>query len=64
MKLRGWKRSAISMLAEFGEKDKAAAQRKIEAFKPHWDLVRKAALGTQVDQMFSSDQKSGPRSPS
>jgi hypothetical protein len=52
------------LLEEFGEPDKAAAKFKIEAFKPHWDLVRKAALGTQVDQMFSSDQKSGPRSPS
>ena len=52
------------LLEEFGEPDKAAAKFKIEAFKPHWDLVRKAALGTQVDRMFSSDQKSGPRSPS
>ncbi len=51
------------LLEEFGEPDKAAAKFKIEAFKPHWDLVRKAALGTQVDRMFSSDQKSGPRSP-
>ena len=50
------------LLAEFGEPDKAAAKFKIEAFKPHWDLVRKAALGTQVDQMFSSGQKSGPHS--
>jgi hypothetical protein len=46
------------LLGEFGEPDKAAAKFKIEAFKPHWDLVRKAALGTQVDRMFSSDQKS------
>jgi hypothetical protein len=46
------------LLEEFGEPDKAAAKFKIEAFKPHWDLVRKAALGTQVDRMFSSDQKS------
>jgi len=30
---------------EFGEKDKAAAQRKIEAFKPHWELLQKNALG-------------------
>ena len=29
------------LLAEFGETDKAAAQRKIEAFKPHWELVQK-----------------------
>ena len=52
------------LLAEFGEPDRAAAKFKIEAFKPHWDLVRKAALGTQVDQMFSPDQKSGSRSQS
>ena len=31
------------LAAEFGEPDKAAAQRKIEAFKPHWELVRKNA---------------------
>lgn len=29
------------LLAEFGESDKAAAQRKIEAFKPHWELIQK-----------------------
>ena len=29
------------LLAQFGEKDKAAALRKIEAFKPHWELLRK-----------------------
>jgi hypothetical protein len=40
------------LLAEFGEPDKNAAKFKIEAFKPHWDLIRKAALGTQVDQMY------------
>ena len=31
---------------QFGEKDKAAAQRKIEAFKPHWELLQKSALGS------------------
>jgi hypothetical protein len=31
------------LAAEFGEPDKAAAQRKIEAFKPHWELLRKSA---------------------
>jgi hypothetical protein len=36
----------LDELAEqFGEKDKAAAQRKIEAFKPHWELLQKNALG-------------------
>ena len=45
------------LLEEFGEADKSAAKFKIEAFKPHWDLVRKAALGTQVDQMYSHRKK-------
>ena len=43
--------------AEFGEPDKAAGKFKIEAFKPHWDLIRKAALGTQVDQLYSQRKK-------
>ncbi len=29
---------------EFGENDKAAAQVKVDAFKPHWDLIRKRVL--------------------
>ena len=40
------------LLEEFGEPDKSAAKFKIEAFKPHWDLIRKAALGTQVGEMI------------
>jgi len=42
---------------EFGEADKTAAKRKVDAFKPHWDLVRKAALDTQADQMLSQRVK-------
>jgi hypothetical protein len=34
------------LVTEFGEPDKKAAKFKIEAFKPYWDLIRKAALGT------------------
>lgn len=45
------------LLDEFGEADKAAARFKIDAFKPHWDLVRKAALGTQVDEILSRRKK-------
>ena len=41
--------SMVSTLDElcdkFGEKDRAAAQRKVEAFKPHWELLQKSALG-------------------
>jgi len=32
---------------EFGEADKSAAKFKIEAYTPHWDLIRKQALGAQ-----------------
>jgi hypothetical protein len=32
------------LVKEFGEPDKKAAKFKIEAFKPHWDLIRKKAL--------------------
>lgn len=32
---------------EFNEPDKAAGKFKIEAFKPHWDLIRKEALGAE-----------------
>ncbi len=37
---------------EFGEPDKNAAKFKIEAFRPHWDLVRKAALSNEVDEIL------------
>jgi hypothetical protein len=42
-----------TLLSEFGEDDKAAAKVKVEAFRPHWDLVRKAALGAQVGEIVS-----------
>jgi len=45
------------LLDDFGEADKSAAKFKIEAFKPHWDLIRKAALGAQVDQMYAQRKK-------
>jgi len=32
--------SLEDLLAEFGEADKLSATAKVEAFKPHWDLVR------------------------
>ena len=31
------------LVAEFGEPDKSAANYKIESFKPHWELIKKAA---------------------
>jgi hypothetical protein len=35
-----------SLLEEFSEKDKAVGKSKIEAFKPHWDLIREQAVAT------------------
>jgi hypothetical protein len=31
------------LVAEFGEPDKSAAKYQIESFRPHWELIRKAA---------------------
>jgi len=39
--------SLTQLVSEFGEPDKKAAKFKIEAFKPHWELIRKEALSTQ-----------------
>jgi hypothetical protein len=38
--------SLAQLVDEFGEPDKKAAKFKIEAFKPHWELIRKKALST------------------
>ena len=38
--------------AEFGETDPAVANVKVEAFKPHWDLIRKEALGAQFGEIL------------
>ena len=42
-----------TLLEEFGEPDKEAAKFKLEAFKPHWDLVRKAALDAKGSEIAS-----------
>jgi hypothetical protein len=42
-----------TLLEEFGEPDKNAAKFKLEAFKPHWDLIRKAALEARVNGVAS-----------
>jgi hypothetical protein len=39
------------LLEQFGEKNKSAAKVKVEAFKPHWDLIRKEALNAQVSEV-------------
>ena len=44
--------SLQELAEEFGDSDKAAAKFKIEAFMPHWDLIRKQALTAQVGQMM------------
>ena len=42
-----------TLAAEFGEADKDAAKVKVDAFKPHWDLIRKAALDTGLGDNVS-----------
>ncbi len=37
-----------TLAAEFGEPDRDAAKVKVDAFKPHWDLIRKEALNAEV----------------
>ncbi len=39
---------------EFRETDKDAGKFKVEAFKPHWDLIRKAALNAQMGEKFGA----------
>ena len=34
------------LVEEFGEPDKKAARFKIEAFRPHWELIQKAAISS------------------
>jgi hypothetical protein len=41
------------LLEQFGEKNKSAAKVKVEAFKPHWDLIRKQAVSVQVDEVVN-----------
>ncbi|NQV87116.1 MAG: NERD domain-containing protein [Woeseiaceae bacterium] len=41
--------SLSALVSEFGEPDKKAAKFKIEAFTPHWELIRKKALSTRSD---------------
>ncbi|MGI9235268.1 MAG: nuclease-related domain-containing protein [Woeseiaceae bacterium] len=40
------------LVQDFGEPDKNAAKFKIEAFRPHWDLIKKAALSADVNEML------------
>lgn len=38
--------SLDDLAEEFGEPDKKAARFKIEAFRPHWELIQKAAISS------------------
>lgn len=49
-----------ALAADFGEPNKAAARVKIEAFEPHWDLIRRQA---RPDDRPRRDRRSGSRSP-
>ena len=38
------------LVSEFGEPDKNSAKFKIEAFRPHWDLIKEAARGDGTEK--------------
>ena len=40
--------SLDDLVAQFGEADKSVARSKIEAFKPHWELIQQAASQRSV----------------
>ena len=42
-----------TLAAEFGEPDRDAAKVKVDAFKPHWDLIRKEALNAEVGEIVN-----------
>ncbi len=46
-----------TLVEEFGEPNKDAAKVKVDAFKPHWDLIRKAALDAQVGEIVNRRNK-------
>ena len=45
-----------SMLTEFSEKDRAVGKSKIEAFKPHWDLIRDKALALSPSRRLKRER--------
>ncbi len=45
--------SLAELQEEFGESDKKAVKFKIEAFRPHWDLIRRAALSAEVGEILN-----------
>ncbi len=51
--------SLQELTEEFGDSDKSAAKVKIEAYMPHWDLIRKNALSAQVGQMLDRSGRQG-----
>lgn len=44
------------LLNEFAEKDRAVAKVKVEAFKPHWDLIRDKAVAAQSSRRLKRNR--------
>jgi len=45
-----------SLLKEFAEKDRTVAKAKIEAFKPHWDLIRGKAVTVHSGRRYKRNR--------
>lgn len=46
-----------TLLDDFGEPNKDTAKVKVDAFKPHWELIRKAALDAQAGEIVNRRNK-------
>jgi len=40
------------LLQEFVDKDKASAKMKVEAFKPHWERIRRSAVASEAGRLI------------
>jgi hypothetical protein len=40
------------LLQEFVDKDKPSAKMKVEAFKPHWERIRRSAVGSEAGRLI------------
>jgi hypothetical protein len=40
------------LLQEFVDKDKTSAKMKVEAFKPHWETIRRSAVASEAGRLI------------
>jgi hypothetical protein len=40
------------LLHDFADKDKTSAKTKVEAFKPHWERIRRSAIPSETGRLI------------